>query len=137
MLAERLDVIRALHAVQQRVAAVIGAVEQSASTVEIEPPRIAAAFAEQLERFRHGMVAPDTLLELDAADIRRHGAPLAAIQPAVRSPRQRVRDAVRVFHAEACEQHFRIAIRPVVPITVRVKQQVGRLQHEHAAMAER
>src|SRR5262245_16045912 len=49
VLAKRLPVIAALHAVQHDVPAKIGAVQQLACGIEIEAPRITAALAEQLE----------------------------------------------------------------------------------------
>ena len=85
---ERLDVVGALHAMQQRMAAVIGAVKQLSTAIEIESPRISAAFAEQLERLRHGMVPPHPLLEFDATNVRRHRATLATVQPAIGAPGQ-------------------------------------------------
>ena len=44
---------------------------------------------------------------------------------------------MRVLHAEAGEQHFRIAIGKVVAIFIGVEKQVGRLRDEDAAVAER
>src|SRR5262249_31702710 len=90
VLAKRLPIVAALDAMEHVHAAVIRAVEQIAMLVEVESPRIAAAFAEKLKLVRDRMIAPDTLLELDTADVGRNGAPLAAIQPAVRPPGQRV-----------------------------------------------
>src|SRR3712207_7210821 len=49
--------------------------------VEIEAPRIAAALAEEFEPLCDRVVPPDALLELDAANVRRDGAALAAVQP--------------------------------------------------------
>ena len=49
VLAERLPVVAALHAVQHREAAEVGAVEEVAVAVEVEAPGVAAALAEQLE----------------------------------------------------------------------------------------
>ena len=86
---------------------------------------------------RERVIAPDALLELDAADVGGDGAPLAAVEPAVRAPGQRVGDRVGVLHAEAGEQHFRVAVGHVVAVAVGVEEQVGRLQDEDAAVAER
>ena len=82
------------------------------------------------------VVAPDALLELDAADLGRDRAPLEAVEPAVRPPGQRVGHRVGVFHAEAGQEHLGIAVGPVVAVAVGVEQQVRRLEDEHAAVAE-
>src|SRR5262249_46092698 len=88
VLAEQLPVVAALDAVQEDEAAVIGAVQQVAVAIEVEAPRVAAALTEQLEFPRPRMIAPDALLKLDAADVGRHRAALATVQPAVRAPGQ-------------------------------------------------
>ena len=64
-------------------------------------------------------------------------AALAAVQPAVRPPGQRVGDGVCVLHAEPAEQHFGVAIRNIVAGPVGIEEKIGRLQYEHAAMPER
>ena len=104
--------------------------------VEVEAPGVAAALAEQLEALRERVVAPDALLELDAADVGRDRAALAAVEPAVRPPGQRVGDGVGVLHAEAGEQHLGVAVGHVVAVAVGVEEQVRRLQDEDAAVAE-
>ena len=43
---------------------------------------------------------------------------------------------MRIFHAEAGEQHFRITIRHVVTIAIGIEEQVGNLQDVNATMAE-
>src|SRR5262249_15056127 len=96
VLAERLPVVAALDTMQHVNAAVVRTIEEVTVLVEIEAPRVAAPLAEQLELVRDRMITPNTLLEFDAADVRRHRAPLAAIKPAVRSPRQRVCHRMRV-----------------------------------------
>src|SRR5439155_10108079 len=70
VLAERLPVVAALHAVQHVNAAVVRAVEQIAVLVEIEAPGVATPLAEQLELVRDWMIAPDALLKLDPVDVR-------------------------------------------------------------------
>src|SRR6185295_15633036 len=101
VLAERFPIVAPLYAVQHAVAAVVRAIEQVAVLVEIQSPGVAAPFAEQLETPRDRMIPPHTLLELDAANIGRHRAPLAAVEPAVGTPGQRVGHRMGVFHAEA------------------------------------
>ena len=41
-----------------------------------------------------------------------------------------------VLHAEAGQQHFGIAVRHVVAISIGIEQQIRHLQHVHAAVAE-
>ena len=88
-------------------------------------------------RFDPGMISPDALLELDAADLGGDGAPLQAIEPAVGPPGQRVGHRVGVFHAEAGEQDLGIAVGHVVAVAVGIEEQIRRLEDEHAAVAER
>ena len=44
---------------------------------------------------------------------------------------------MRILHAEAREKYFGLSVGPVVVVAVGVKQQVRRLEHEHAAATER
>src|SRR5262245_7313837 len=88
--AERLPVIPALHSVQHREPADVRAVEQVAEPVEVEAPGVPAALAKQLELPGERMVSPDALLELNSADVGRNSASLAAVQPTVGAPCQRV-----------------------------------------------
>src|SRR5881628_3471014 len=92
------------------VAADIGAINQLAVFVEVQSPGVAAALAEQLETPGDRVIAPDALLELQPANMGRHRAALAAIEPAVRSPGERVGDRMRVFHPEPAEQNLRIGV---------------------------
>ena len=80
--------------------------------------------AEQLECLGDGVVAPDALLELDAADVGRHRAALGPVKPAVRPPLERVGNGMGILHAEALEQHFRVAVRHVVAVSVRVEEEI-------------
>src|SRR5262249_33337200 len=107
VLAELFPIIAALDAMQHREAADVGAVEQIAVAVKVEAPRVAPAFAEQLEAARERMVAPDALLKLHPLDMGGHGASLAAVKPTIRPPGQRVGHRVGVLHAEARDQHIR------------------------------
>jgi hypothetical protein len=105
--------------------------------IEIEAPGVAAAVAEQLEAVRDGMVAPDALLEGDAAYLGGDGAPLAAVQPTVGPPGERIGDGVGILHAEALEQHLRVAVGHVVAVAIGIEEEVRHLQDKDAAMAER
>ena len=121
---------------EQAIAADISTVKQVAVTVEIQSPGVAPAFAKELEAMRDRMIAPDTLLELNAPDVSCHRASLAAVEPAVRSPGQGVGHRMGVLHAETGEQHFRIAIWNVVAISIRIKKQIGRLKDENTTMTK-
>ena len=83
------------------------------------------------------VVAPDALLELDAADVGGHRAPLRPVEPAVGPPGQRVGEGVGVLHAEALEQHLGVAVGHVVVVLVGVEEQVRGLDHEDAVVAQR
>ena len=135
--AEAFDVVAALHLVQPDLLAEIGPRNDVAVLVEIEAPGVAAAFREQLELARERMIPPDALLKLNAANVRRHRAALRAVEPAVRAPGQRVRHRMSVLQTKPAQQHFGIAIGNIVMIAVGVKQQVRRLNDEHAAVAYR
>ena len=65
----------------------------------------------------------------------RDRAPLRAVEPAVGSPAQAVGDGVSVLKAEAGEMHDGIAVGDVVVVRFGVEQEVGRVQHPHAAAA--
>src|SRR5262249_30874893 len=65
VLAERLPVIAALHAVQHGEAAKVRAVKEVAMAVEVEAPGVAAALAEEFELVRERVIAPDALLKFD------------------------------------------------------------------------
>src|SRR5262245_57265831 len=105
--------------------------------VEVEAPRVTAAFAKQLESAADGMVTPDTLLELNAANVGGHGAALTAVEPAIGTPCEGIRHGMSVLDAEPAQQHFGIGVRDVVVVTVWVKQQVRRIEDEYPAVAKR
>ena len=69
VLGEALEVISALDHVEGDVRAVAAA-EGVAGQVEVEPPGVAAPLGEDFEPSGSGMIAPDRLLELVAADPR-------------------------------------------------------------------
>ncbi len=66
VLVKLLPVVGALHAVDCDVTADIGAVKQLPMFVKIKSPAIAAALAEQFETMGERMIAPNSLLKLDA-----------------------------------------------------------------------
>src|SRR5262249_46148674 len=83
------------------------------------------------------MVTPNPLLEADAPDVGGDRAPLAPVQPSVQPPLQVVGYRVSVFNAETREQYLGVAIGHIVAIAIRIKEQVGRLHDEDAAMPKR
>src|SRR5690349_20249415 len=93
---ETLPVIRSLHSMQHAKRPQIRGINQVPVLIEIESPRIAPSFAEEFEPMRDWMIAPDPLLKFNAADMSGDCAPLAAVKPAVRPPRERVRDRMRI-----------------------------------------
>src|SRR5262249_53533767 len=104
--------------------------------VEVEPPGIAASLGKQLELPRDRMIAPNSLLKGDAANVGCDGAALGAIEPTVGPPLERVCEGVGIVHAQAGRLHFRMPIRNVVAVAVGVEQKVGRLGDKNAAVAK-
>ena len=43
---------------------------------------------------------------------------------------------LRIFHAKSTEQDFRIRIRHIVPILIRIKEQVGHIKHVDSTLAK-
>ena len=41
-----------------------------------------------------------------------------------------------VLHTEAREQHFRIAVGIIIAVAIGIKEQIRRLQNEHAAVTQ-
>ena len=135
VLGEALEVIAALDHVERDIGAVAAA-EGVAGRVEVEAPGVAAPLGEDLEPSGPGMIAPDPLLELVAADPGRDGAPLGTVEPAVGPPGHRVDRRVRVLKPEAREQDLGVAVGPVVVVPVGIEQQVRSLADEHAAVPD-
>ena len=131
-----------------RLPAVVAGVEPALG-VELETEGVAAALGENLVGARVRVITPHhAALEVHAGrgrrieagprDATRRRAALSAVQPAVGSPDETVRRRVRVLEAEAREPDFGRAVGNVVPIAVRVEQQVRRVHHPHtAATADR
>ena len=61
------------------------------------------------------------------------GAPLRAIEPAIRPPAEAVRDGVRVFKPEAGEADLRVAIGHVVVVAIGIEEQERRVHHPDSA----
>ena len=134
VLAEAFVEVAALHRMHEWAA--VGRVVTLAVGVERDAVAVAAAFAEEFELARDRVIAPEALLEFDAADAARGRAAVDAVEPAVGAPGEMVRQRLGVFHAEAGEQHFRIGVGHVVAVRVGIEQQVRHVEHEHAAVAE-
>ena len=131
-----LDVIGALHLMKHHGIAPVRAGDGIAVSIEIQPPGIAASFGKQFERTGARVIAPDALLEADAADVGGDRASLGAVEPAIGAPLQGVGKGVGIVHAETAQQHLRVAIGHVVAVAVGIKEQVRRLDDENAAGAE-
>src|SRR5438128_2304927 len=78
--------------------------EELAGFVEVNAPGIAAALGENFEHMPDGVITPDAsvhplplgLGRVRATDVGRAEHPVATVEPAVRSPGERVQDLVRV-----------------------------------------
>src|SRR5262245_27527003 len=137
MLAKALPIVTALHLVEHRIGANVGAGDQLAARVEVDAPRIASSFGKQFELPSTWMVAPDALLEGGPANVGGHGAALSAVQPAIGPPSERIGDGVGGFHAEAFEQDLGTAVGLVVAVAIGVEEQVRGLNDEHPAVTDR
>src|SRR5205085_547910 len=90
------------------------------------------------------LVAPDSRVQLHALRVRRAGLAheavredaVAAVEPAVRSPVERVQRLVRVVAAPAIQQHLDLARLRLVPIFHRDEHEIRRRADEHSAEAD-
>ena len=122
MFGPALDVATALYVMHPARVAIIRAAKCAALAVEIHAKRIATALGKYFEFFCARMIPPNRLSEeLDALNLRRARAAMRAINPTVRSPAETVCTGVSVLKAEATQVHFRIAIRNVIAVSVRIK----------------
>src|SRR5262245_20016921 len=108
VLAEAFVEVAALDGVDEWPA--VGGVVGFAVRVEGDAKAIGAAFAEEFEFASDRVVTPQTLLKFEAAYATGRGAAVHAIEPAVGAPGEMVGHRLAVFHAEAREQNFGIAI---------------------------
>ncbi len=136
----------ALHKVPTAGAAAVVTGVEAAVRVELEAEGVAAALRENFVGAGARMVPPDhAAFEMHARRIRgietgtrdpaRGGAPLRAVEPAVRSPNQAVRDGVGVLEPEAGQPCFRRAVGDVVAVGVGIEEQVRGVHDPHAAVA--
>src|SRR5439155_361616 len=115
--------------------------EELAVFVEVNAPGIAAAFSEHFENSPGRMITPDagvhqlalSLGHARSADMRRAEHAVATVEPAVRSPGERVQYLVRISGViPAIQKDLRIAGRPgIVPIADRDVHQVWRRADPH------
>src|SRR6266446_2530760 len=131
MFAETLPVISALNSMQMAIRTEVRAVNEFALTIEVQSPGVAAALAKKFELVRQRMITPDALLKFQATNVRRDGAALASVKPAVRPPCERVGNRMGVFHTEAGEANNRFAVWNVILITIGIEQQVRNVQHKN------
>ena len=135
-----LEIKPVLHVVKTARAAAVVAGEQAAGGIEFQPENVAAALGENLELAGVGVITPDHAalevltgragwVDAGACDAATHRAALCAVQPAVRPPRDAVGHGVRVLKTKPGEVHFRVAVRDVIAVFVRVKQQVRCVHH--------
>ena len=100
---------------------------------------IARAFGDDLEFARARMHPPERAVEFVFLAVVRANAALIehavqSVEPAVRSPRQRIRQLVRVRAAKAGEHHF---AADFLAVLLAQEEKVGRVEHPHAAVADR
>ena len=129
------DVGCALHVMRPARRAVVGPGVGAAILVELEADRIAATLGKNLEYLPPRVVAPDPLAKQpNALDFQIRGAAGGAVQPAVGSQVEAGRQRVRIFKTEPGKMHFRITVRNVVTVPVRIEEEVGRLQNPDSAV---
>ena len=117
--------------------------EELAGFVEVNAPGIAAALGENFEHMPDGVITPDAsvhplplgLGRVRATDVGRAEHPVATVEPAVRSPGERVQDLVRVGAVvPSIQQDLWSAAGPrVVPIADGDEHQVWRRANPNAA----
>ena len=143
---ESLLQIRALLIVKSAGIAPVVTGKNAPLAVDFTAKSVAAALGEDFINPVFGMIAPDVLplrknrwprLRFAVAprdeDIGRNRAALRSVEPTVRPPAQGVGDTVGVFQPKTSQPHFGIAIRHVVLIGIRIKQQIRRIQHPDSA----
>ena len=138
MLGPVLDVVPPLNKMQPACCADIGSDKDASLAVEIQSPRISAAFRKQFESFGRGVIAPDSLSqEIDSFDMTGRGAALNTVKPPVWTPVQTVCYRMSVFDAKAGKMNLGITIRHIISIAVGIKQQVGWVQHPNPVTTHR
>src|SRR5262245_38077320 len=107
--------------------------EEVAVLVVIESPWIAGALAEEFERLRARMIPPTRAGELVRFalmfDLGVIEDAVESVEPAVRTPDERIGKLVRVVASEAGEQHF-ASVGFTVAVGVFHEEQIGRIADE-------
>ena len=115
--------------------------KEAAFAVEVEAEGVSAALGVDFKSLLLRMVAPDALafpfhvLGVGTADVAGGGAAVGTVQPAVHAPLQIRGDAVRVFEAEAAELDFGISIWLGIEVSIRIAEEVRRIEHPDATHA--
>ena len=132
------NVVASLNKVETPGRPNIGSNKDASLTVEIKGPGISTAFRKQLECFGHGVVAPDCLAQkFDSFHMTGRGTALHPIKPTVWAPVQIVSHRMSIFEAEAGKADFRVAVRHIILIAVRIEQQVRWIQNENPTATHR
>ena len=143
VLAEALPQVAALHVVKPTgVTTVVSGVDPPLR-IELHAEGVAAALREHLIAACLRVVPPDVLahgknlilVKTGSGHLGCHRAALRRVEPAVRPPAQAVDHRVRVLQPEPGQVHNRVAVRNVVPVFVRIKKKVRRIQHPDPAAA--
>src|SRR6266436_438011 len=96
MLTEVLLEIAPLDGVPEQSAAV-GTVEKVAIPIERQSVNVASAFGEKLQFMGDRVIAPDTLLKLESANLGCGGAAVQSVEPAVGAPGEMVRHRLGIL----------------------------------------
>ena len=116
-----------------------------AQVVEIHSPRIARALGKNLEDMPNRMVPPDASVDSRSVGLGRarpadggvceHA--VAAVEPAIGPPDERIERLVRVLRAPAVEQDRGLSVGDVVAVGVGDEKEIGRRAHPDAAKPHR
>ena len=112
--------------------------------VEVNSPGVAGSFEEDLEFVSRRMITPDRGVEALAilvgrawlADVGVGENAVAAVEPAVGSPIERVQGLVRVVVSPAVEQHLRRSVGLIVAVCVGNEEQFGGRADPYASEAD-
>ena len=122
--------------------------ECTSGGIQFQSKGVAAAFRKDFVLLLFRMVAPNVLplrsdngcRSLVVFGFRRterhgggHGAALSRIEPAIWTPSQAADHGVRVFYSESRQMNLWIAIRHVVAISIRIEQEIRRIENPNSA----
>src|SRR6476646_8634956 len=117
--------------------------ERLAVFVPVQSPRVRSAIGDDFENVARRMITPNAAIELKTSFVRRSGAAnelgggdsMPAIEPAIGPPRQPVHKIMPRLQRETVQMHDRWAVRAVVTVLIRKKQQVRRRCNPNPAKA--